>query len=167
MFCSINNHQNCPSAYISQQNRCRRDFLQFAPFRRLHGRHTFHAAYRVTVSASEKHNGMQAREALRGNVPTQSQAGPDMSFDMSGLVSLGLLTNDRASNSSLALDTHITSVRGFDLLDTGTLLVGRCHVANVSIHRCCRCRRTQCSSFGPRDVTLFPVGKNKHVGSEA
>jgi hypothetical protein len=74
---------------------------------------------------------MQAREALRGNIPTQSQAGPDMSFGMSGLVALGLLTNDGTCNSSLALDTHITSVSGFDLLDTGTLIVWRCHVANV------------------------------------
>jgi hypothetical protein len=55
------------------------------------------------VAASKKYNGMQAREALRGNVQTQSQAGPDLSFGMSGLVALGLLTNDRASNSSLAL----------------------------------------------------------------
>ena len=69
---------------------------------------------------------------LRGNVPTQSQAGPDLSFGMSGrLVPLRYLTNGRASISSLALDTHITSVRWFDLLDIETLIVERCDIINV------------------------------------
>jgi hypothetical protein len=59
----------------------------------------------LTWRACNKYNGMQAREAFRGNVQTQSQAAPDLSFSMSGLVALGFLTNDRASKSYLALLT--------------------------------------------------------------
>jgi hypothetical protein len=45
---------------------------------------------------------MKEKEALRSNVPTQSQAAPDLWFGMSGLVAFGFSTNERASISSLA-----------------------------------------------------------------
>jgi hypothetical protein len=74
----------------------------------------------------------------------QSQAAPDLSFGMSGLVALGFLTHGRTSNSSLALKTYISPVSAG--LICWILQLYSLSVVILQTYRYMRYRKTKCNN---------------------